>query len=238
MFFLFSLSAVSLLFQSSCCLAAALYLCYVSVFVVTYHLFFTFLVMDFFFFFKQKTEYEMRISDWSSDVCSSDLGKRIVVTAGPTHEPIDPVRYIANRSSGKQGFAIAQALAALGADVTLVAGPVALPTPAGVRRVDVETAREMAAAVDDLLPADAAVMVAAVADWRAEPSATKIKKRTDGVPPPLALAENPDILGQIAAGPKRPGLVVGFAAETNDVIATATAKRTRKGCDWLVAKHD
>ncbi len=163
-------------------------------------------------------------------------GKRIVVTAGPTHEPIDPVRYIANRSSGKQGFAIAGALAALGAEVTLVAGPVAQPTPAGVRRIDVETAREMAAAVDEALPADAAVMVAAVADWRAEPSASKIKKRADGVPPPLALAENPDILAAVStAGAKRPRLVVGFAAETNDVIANATGKRERKGCDWIVA---
>lgn len=162
-------------------------------------------------------------------------GRRIIVTAGPTHEPIDPVRYIANRSSGKQGFAIAGALAALGADVTLVSGPVNLPTPPGVRRVDVETAREMATAVDTALPADAAVMVAAVADWRTEASGLKIKKRPDGTPPALTLAENPDILATVSQGPKRPRLVVGFAAETNDVIANATAKRTRKGCDWIVA---
>ena len=162
-------------------------------------------------------------------------GRHVIVTAGPTHEPIDPVRYIANRSSGKQGFAIAESLSALGARVTLVAGPVALPTPPGVARIDVETACEMAAAVEAALPADAAVMVAAVADWRAEPSAAKIKKRADGVPPPLALAENPDILAGLAASPKRPGLVVGFAAETNDVIAHATAKRVKKRCDWIVA---
>ena len=162
-------------------------------------------------------------------------GRHIIVTAGPTHEPIDPVRYIANRSSGKQGFAIAESLAALGARVTLVAGPVSLPTPPGVLRMDVETAREMAAAVEAALPADAAVMVAAVADWRAEPSAAKIKKRADGVPPPLTLAENPDVLAAIASGAKRPRLVVGFAAETNDVIANASAKRERKRCDWIVA---
>lgn len=162
-------------------------------------------------------------------------GRHIVVTAGPTHEPIDPVRYIANRSSGKQGFAIAGALAALGADVTLVAGPVNLPTPPGVRRVDVESAREMAAAVEAALPADAAVMVAAVADWRTEASGLKIKKQPNGQPPSLKLAENPDILATVSQGPQRPKLVVGFAAETNDVIANATTKRARKGCDWIVA---
>jgi len=162
-------------------------------------------------------------------------GRHVIVTAGPTHEPIDPVRYIANRSSGTQGFAIAGALAALGARVTLVAGPVALATPPGVRRVDVETARAMAGAVDAALPADAAVLVAAVADWRVEPAASKIKKRADGAPPVLALAENPDILAGLAADPRRPRLVVGFAAETDDVIANAVAKRTRKGCDWIIA---
>jgi phosphopantothenoylcysteine decarboxylase/phosphopantothenate--cysteine ligase len=162
-------------------------------------------------------------------------GKRILVTAGPTHEPIDPVRYIANRSSGKQGFAIAEALAKLGADVTLVAGPVALPTPAGVARVDVETAREMAAACDAALPADAAVMVAAVADWHVDAATTKIKKRADGTPPTLAFSENPDILATLSHSPKRPRLVVGFAAETNDVIAHAKAKLASKGCDWIVA---
>lgn len=162
-------------------------------------------------------------------------GKHVLVTAGPTHEPIDPVRYIANRSSGKQGYAIAGALAELGARVTLVSGPVQLLTPAGVDRIDVETAREMAAAVEAALPADAAVMVAAVADWRADPAAQKIKKRADGVPPPLALAENPDILAGLAASPQRPALLIGFAAETQDVVAQGSAKRARKGCDWIVA---
>lgn len=162
-------------------------------------------------------------------------GKHVLVTAGPTHEPIDPVRYIANRSSGKQGYAIAGALVELGARVTLVSGPVQLATPAGVDRIDVETAREMAAAVDAALPADAAVMVAAVADWRADPAAQKIKKRADGVPPPLSLAENPDILAGLAASPQRPPLLVGFAAETQDVVAQGSAKRARKGCDWIVA---
>jgi phosphopantothenoylcysteine decarboxylase/phosphopantothenate--cysteine ligase len=160
-------------------------------------------------------------------------GKHVIVTAGPTHEPIDPVRYIANRSSGKQGFAIAAALARLRARVTLVSGPVALATPAGVDRVDVETAREMAAAVDQALPADAAVLVAAVADWRVEPSGSKIKKQ--GAAPSLAFMENPDILAGLARDPRRPALVVGFAAETDDVIANATAKLARKGADWIVA---
>lgn len=162
-------------------------------------------------------------------------GKHIIVTAGPTHEPIDPVRYIANRSSGRQGYAIAGALAALGADVTLISGPVDLPTPPGVRRVDVGTAREMAGAVDAALPAAAAVMVAAVADWRTEPNGAKIKKRPGGAPPALTLAENPDILAAVSQGTKRPKLVVGFAAETNDVLANAQAKLARKGCDWIVA---
>ena len=161
-------------------------------------------------------------------------GKHVLLTAGPTHEPIDPVRYIANRSSGKQGFAIAGALAALGARVSLVTGPVHLPTPRGVTRIDVETAREMAAAVEAALPADAAVMVAAVADWGAEPATIKIKKQ-DGTPPNLRLVENPDILAGLAHHPQRPSLVVGFAAETNDVLKHATAKRLRKGCDWIVA---
>ncbi len=163
-------------------------------------------------------------------------GRHILVTAGPTHEPIDPVRYIANRSSGKQGFAIAAALAALDARVSLVAGPVSLPTPPGVDRIDVATAREMAAAVDAALPADAAIMVAAVADWHvAAGDGQKIKKRPGGPPPPLMLVENPDILATLANGPRRPRLLVGFAAETQDVIAHATAKRLRKGCDWIVA---
>ncbi|WBX84809.1 bifunctional phosphopantothenoylcysteine decarboxylase/phosphopantothenate--cysteine ligase CoaBC [Sphingosinicella microcystinivorans] len=161
-------------------------------------------------------------------------GKRVLVTAGPTHEPIDPVRYIANRSSGRQGFAIAGALAALGADVTLVAGPVALATPPGVRRVDVETAREMAAAVEAALPTDAAVMVAAVADWRAEATNQKIKKDKGGLEA-LPLVENPDILAGLSKSPKRPALVIGFAAETEKVVEHARAKLARKGCDWIVA---
>jgi len=160
-------------------------------------------------------------------------GKHILVTAGPTHEPIDPVRYIANRSSGRQGYAIAEALARLGARVTLVSGPVALPTPDGVARVDVETAQEMANAVAAALPADAAVMVAAVGDWRAETAAQKLKKGE--TPPSLQLSENPDILALLARSPHRPKLVVGFAAETERVIEHATAKRTRKGADWVVA---
>jgi len=168
-----------------------------------------------------------------SSPASPLAGKHILVTAGPTHEPIDPVRYIANRSSGKQGFAIAEALAALGAKVTLVAGPVALATPPGVTRIDVETAREMADAVDAALPADAAIMVAAVADWRAEPAEIKIKK--SGEPPALALFENPDILATLSRSALRPRLVIGFAAETNDVVAHAQAKLARKGCDWIVA---
>lgn len=161
-------------------------------------------------------------------------GKHILVTAGPTHEPIDPVRYIANRSSGKQGYAIAGALAALGAKVTLVSGPVTLATPSGVTRVDVETAQEMANAVAQALPADAAVMVAAVGDWHVEAAAQKLKKE-GGAPPTLHLSENPDILAMLAASPRRPGLVVGFAAETERVVDHAVAKRTRKGADWIVA---
>ena len=157
----------------------------------------------------------------------------ILVTAGPTHEPIDPVRYLANRSSGKQGFAIAGALAALGARVTLIAGPVTLATPAGVERIDVETALQMAAAVKAALPADAAVMVAAVADWRVETSGQKIKKGQGA--PMLALIENPDILATLTHGQKRPRLVIGFAAETERVVEHARAKLTRKGADWIVA---
>lgn len=161
-------------------------------------------------------------------------GRHILITAGPTHEPIDPVRYIANRSSGKQGYALAGALAALGARVTLVSGPVSLPTPAGVTRVDVETAKEMAAAVEAALPADAAVMVAAVADWAVEAAGAKIKKGAGG-PPMLKLSENPDILAGLSRGGSRPKLVVGFAAETNDVIAHAKAKLQKKGADLIVA---
>lgn len=160
--------------------------------------------------------------------------RHVLVTAGPTHEPIDPVRYIANRSSGKQGFAIAAALAALGARVTLVAGPVSLATPPGVDRIDVETAREMASAVDAALPADAAVMVAAVADWRIDEAAGQKVKKGE-VPPALVLVENPDILATLARAPHRPRLVIGFAAETERVEEHAAAKRLRKGADWIVA---
>ena len=162
-------------------------------------------------------------------------GKRAIVTAGPTAEPIDPVRVLTNRSSGKQGFAIAQALAELGAEVTLVAGPVAVPTPVGVKRVDIETAREMLSACEAALPADIAVCVAAVSDWRPESAAgTKMKKGADG-PPTISLVENPDILATLSKSLRRPALVVGFAAETNDVEAYAKAKLAKKGCDWIVA---
>ena len=162
-------------------------------------------------------------------------GKRVLITAGPTHEPIDPVRYIANRSSGKQGFAIAAAAAALGADVQLIAGPVHLQTPPGVSRIDVETAREMAAAVDAALPADIAILVAAVADWRTADAADQKIKKTGGALPVLQLAENPDILAGLARDARRPALLVGFAAETENVIDHAKAKLARKGCDWIVA---
>lgn len=159
-------------------------------------------------------------------------GKHILVTAGPTHEPIDPVRLITNRSSGKQGFAIAAAAAEAGARVTLIAGPVVRSTPAGVDRVDVETALEMAAAVEAALPADSAILVAAVADWRVDPSPRKLKK-SDG-PPELNFLPNPDILAGLAKSPRRPRLLVGFAAETDNVLANAVAKRTAKGADWMV----
>ncbi|HWU03392.1 MAG TPA: bifunctional phosphopantothenoylcysteine decarboxylase/phosphopantothenate--cysteine ligase CoaBC [Novosphingobium sp.] len=163
-------------------------------------------------------------------------GRHVLVTAGPTHEPVDPVRYIANRSSGQQGFAIAAAAAQAGAQVTLVAGPVHLPTPAGVRRIDVETAVQMQQAVEAALPADIAVMVAAVADWRvAIPPTQKVKKDGSGSPPVWELVENPDILAGLCASPRRPALVVGFAAETESVIAHAQAKLARKGADWIVA---
>lgn len=162
-------------------------------------------------------------------------GRHVLVTAGPTHEPIDPVRYLANRSSGKQGFAIAGALASLGARVTLVSGPVSQPTPVGVTRIDVETAVEMREAVFSALPADVAVMVAAVADWRVEQSAQKIKKGPDG-PPTIQFTENPDILAELAHDTShRPPLVVGFAAETEQVIPYAQAKLDKKGVDMIVA---
>ncbi|VWX61143.1 fused 4'-phosphopantothenoylcysteine decarboxylase; phosphopantothenoylcysteine synthetase, FMN-binding [Sphingorhabdus sp. 109] len=162
-------------------------------------------------------------------------GKHVLITAGPTHEPIDPVRYIANRSSGRQGFAIAAAAAEAGAQVTLVAGPVHLTTPAGVTRIDVETAVEMEKAVHDALPADVAIMVAAVADWRADsPSGQKIKKK-GAAPAPLKLTENPDILASLARHRQRPSLLVGFAAETENIAEHAKAKLAKKGCDWIVA---
>ncbi|WP_372840099.1 bifunctional phosphopantothenoylcysteine decarboxylase/phosphopantothenate--cysteine ligase CoaBC [Phaeovulum sp.] len=164
-------------------------------------------------------------------------GRHVVVTSGPTHEPIDPVRYIANRSSGAQGSALAAALADLGARVTFVTGPAVVPPPAGVTVVAVETAREMLAAVEAALPADAAVFAAAVADWRVANSASrKMKKDRTGQPPALDLTENPDILARISQmKAARPALVVGFAAETDDVLENASAKRARKGCDWIVA---
>jgi phosphopantothenoylcysteine decarboxylase/phosphopantothenate--cysteine ligase len=164
-------------------------------------------------------------------------GRHVLVTSGPTHEPIDPVRYIANRSSGRQGSAIAAALAALGARVTFVTGPAEAPRPLGCTVVEVETAREMLAAVEDALPADAAVFAAAVADWRVTTaSGSKVKKDGSGRPPALGLCENPDILRTVAQRAEgRPRLVVGFAAETDDVVANATAKRRRKGADWLLA---
>ena len=162
-------------------------------------------------------------------------GRTAVVTAGPTFEPIDPVRGLTNRSSGKQGYAVAAALSELGARVTLVSGPVALSAPPGVERVWVETAREMQAAVEAALPADVAVMSAAVADWRVDGVASGKLKKAPGGPPSLALIENPDILAGVSApGPKRPRLVIGFAAETADLEANARAKLSRKGCDWIV----
>jgi len=163
-------------------------------------------------------------------------GRRILITAGPTHEPIDPVRYIANRSSGKQGFAIATAAAAAGAEVTLIAGPVDLDDPPGVHVVHAESARDMLAAVEAALPVDVAIFAAAVADWRvAQAGAQKIKKTASGMPP-LALVENPDILATVSHfTERRPALVIGFAAETENLIGNATAKLRRKGCDWIVA---
>jgi len=164
------------------------------------------------------------------------LGRRALVTAGPTLEPIDPVRFLSNRSSGRQGYAIAEALARLGAGVTLVSGPTALTAPRGVTRIDVETTEEMLAACRAALPADIAVLLAAVADWKPVALAErKLKKSADG-PPPLTLTETPDILKTLsAAGPERPTLVVGFAAETNDLEAHARTKLLTKGCDLIVA---
>ena len=160
-------------------------------------------------------------------------GRHILVTAGPTHEPIDPVRVIANRSSGRQGFAIAAAAADAGARVTLIAGPVTLATPSGVSRVDVETAEQMARAVFAALPADAAVLVAAVADWRVVPSPSKLKKGSG--PPQLHFLPTRDILAELGANDRRPRLLVGFAAETENVVDQAVAKRQAKRADWIVA---
>lgn len=165
------------------------------------------------------------------------FGKHVLVTAGPTREPIDPVRYIANRSSGKQGFAIAAMAAAAGARVTLVAGPVHLPTPVGVDRIDVETADDMAEEVRRALPVDVAFMVAAVADWKSRHVAGEKMKKRGSAPPALILAENPDILASTAAGRKRPALLIGFAAETENVVENAKSKRKRKGADWIIANN-
>jgi len=165
-------------------------------------------------------------------------GKHAIVTSGPTHEPIDPVRYLGNRSSGRQGHAIASAMAALGAKVTLVTGPVAIPDPLGVATTHVETAAEMLAAVEAALPVDIAVCAAAVADWRAANEAPQKIKKTGEAPPALQLTENPDILRWLAApGPLRPQLVIGFAAETENLESNAAAKRARKNCDWIVANN-
>ena len=164
------------------------------------------------------------------------VGRHVLVTSGPTHEPIDPVRYIANRSSGAQGSAIAAALRDLGARVSFVTGPAQVPPPDGVEVIRVETAAQMMAAVQGALPADAAVFAAAVADWHvAHVAGSKLKKDGSGQAPLLDFAENADILATVSKGPNRPTLVVGFAAETDDVIANAVAKRLRKGCDWIVA---
>jgi phosphopantothenoylcysteine decarboxylase/phosphopantothenate--cysteine ligase len=163
-------------------------------------------------------------------------GRRALVTAGPTVEPLDPVRALTNHSSGRQGYAIAEALVGLGAEVTLVSGPTALAAPNGVQRVDVETARQMLAACQAALPADVAVLVAAVADWRPEVVADHKIKKTGRAPTPIRLVENPDILATLSAsGPMRPKLVIGFAAETERVEANARAKLSRKGCDWIIA---
>ena len=163
-------------------------------------------------------------------------GMKALVTAGPTQEPLDPVRYIANRSSGKQGYAIADALAHAGAETILVSGPVSITPPSRVKLIKVETAREMLAACESMLPVDVAVCAAAVADWRPETAANGKIKKTAGAPPPsVALAANPDILATLSKGARRPSLVIGFAAETENVVAHAQEKRARKGCDWIVA---
>lgn len=174
-------------------------------------------------------------SDQSIDVPQTLSGQHILITAGPTREAIDPVRYLSNHSSGKQGYAIASACRALGAKVTLVSGPVTLPAPVGVNVVKVETAREMLGACEAALPADVFISVAAVADWRVDSvGGQKIKKDKSSIPA-LNLVENPDILKTLSTGKNRPRLIIGFAAETNDVIAHAKAKLARKGCDWIIA---
>ncbi|HET6608218.1 MAG TPA: bifunctional phosphopantothenoylcysteine decarboxylase/phosphopantothenate--cysteine ligase CoaBC [Rhodopila sp.] len=180
---------------------------------------------------------EALLSPGSEPLSKPLAGRHAIVTSGPTHEPIDPVRYIANRSSGRQGHAIASALAALGARVTLVSGPVSVPDPAGMTVRHVESARDMLNACQEALPADIAVFAAAVADWRVDNAATgKIKKQPGAAPPALSLVPNPDILATIAeAGPRRPKLVVGFAAETDDLMANAQGKLKRKNADWIVA---
>jgi phosphopantothenoylcysteine decarboxylase/phosphopantothenate--cysteine ligase len=162
-------------------------------------------------------------------------GRTALVTAGPTHEPLDPVRFLSNRSSGKQGYAIAGALAAAGAQTTLVSGPVEIDAPQRVKLVRVETAREMLSACESALPVDVAVCTAAVADWRPEAIANQKLKKEERATAVITLAENPDILASISHAARRPALVVGFAAETEDVVAHARAKRARKGCDWIVA---
>ena len=163
-------------------------------------------------------------------------GRRVLVTSGPTHEPIDPVRYIANRSSGAQGTALARALAALGADVVFVTGPADVPAPEGVEVIAVETAQQMLEAAQAALPVDAAIFAAAVADWRVSTASDRKLKKAKGGLPKLEFSENPDILATVGRMKKgRPALVVGFAAETDDLVENATAKRKRKGCDWIVA---
>jgi phosphopantothenoylcysteine decarboxylase/phosphopantothenate--cysteine ligase len=176
-----------------------------------------------------------RVEQHFSPLADTLSGLRAIVTSGPTHEPIDPVRYLANRSSGRQGHAIAGALAAAGAEVTLVSGPVDMSPPAGVRTVSVQTAAEMQQAVEAALPADIAVMAAAVADWRVDRQEPEKLKKRAGEPAWLTLVENPDILAGLARHPQRPALLVGFAAETQDLLANAAVKLARKGCDWIVA---
>jgi phosphopantothenoylcysteine decarboxylase/phosphopantothenate--cysteine ligase len=170
-------------------------------------------------------------------IANSLAGRRVLITSGPTHESIDPVRYIANRSSGKQGHAIAAAAAAAGAEVTLVSGPVQIPAPPGVQVIKVESAREMLDAVESALPADIAIFAAAVADWRVANAAhQKLKKQPGKSTPELPLVENPDILATIAKRKtRRPKLVIGFAAETENIVANARAKLAKKGCDWILA---